>query len=88
MRLPHLLCFALIAASACKKDDFDIQNLNGGKIIAQGTPEEIRANPNPTVQQFINGEAEGDAADDSGELLYRETLLGSMDSGRYSQNRS
>lgn len=36
MRLPHLLCFALIAASACKKDDFDIQNLNGGKIIAQG----------------------------------------------------
>lgn len=62
--------------------------VNQGKIIAQGTPEEIRANPNPTVQQFINGEAEGDAADDSGELLYRETLLGSMDSGRYSQNRS
>jgi phospholipid/cholesterol/gamma-HCH transport system ATP-binding protein len=57
---------------------------NQGKVIAQGTPEEIRANPNPAVQQFINGEAEGDAADDSAELLYRETLLGSNGSGRYS----
>lgn len=33
--------------------------LNRGKIIAQGTPDEIRANPNPEVQQFINGEADG-----------------------------
>jgi phospholipid/cholesterol/gamma-HCH transport system ATP-binding protein len=33
--------------------------LNHGKIIAQGTPNEIRANPNPDVQQFINGEADG-----------------------------
>ncbi len=47
-----------------------------GKIIAQGTPEEIRANPNPAVQQFINGEAEGDAGDDSGGHLYRNSLLG------------
>jgi glycerophosphoryl diester phosphodiesterase len=36
MRLSHLLCLALLAISACKKDDFDIHNLNGGKIIAQG----------------------------------------------------
>jgi phospholipid/cholesterol/gamma-HCH transport system ATP-binding protein len=33
--------------------------LNHGKIIAQGTPEEIRASTNPEVQQFINGEADG-----------------------------
>ena len=33
--------------------------LNHGKIIAQGTPNEIRASPNPDVQQFINGEADG-----------------------------
>jgi phospholipid/cholesterol/gamma-HCH transport system ATP-binding protein len=33
--------------------------LNRGQIIAQGTPEEIRASPNPEVQQFINGEADG-----------------------------
>jgi len=33
--------------------------LNHGKIIAQGTPDEIRASPNSEVQQFINGEADG-----------------------------
>ncbi len=49
---------------------------NQGKIIAAGTPEEIKANPNPAVQQFINGNPEGDGSDDSGELLYREMLLG------------
>lgn len=49
---------------------------NQGKIIAAGTPEEIKTNPNPAVQQFINGNPEGDGSDDSGELLYREMLLG------------
>lgn len=33
--------------------------LNHGKIIAQGTPNEIRTSPIPEVQQFINGEADG-----------------------------
>jgi phospholipid/cholesterol/gamma-HCH transport system ATP-binding protein len=33
--------------------------LGHGDIIAQGTPEEIRASPNAEVQQFINGEADG-----------------------------
>src|SRR5205814_7779160 len=33
--------------------------LNHGKIIAQGTPNENRTNPNPEVHQFINGEADG-----------------------------
>jgi phospholipid/cholesterol/gamma-HCH transport system ATP-binding protein len=32
---------------------------NQGKIIAAGTPNEIRASPNGEVQQFINGEPDG-----------------------------
>ena len=59
---------------------------NQGKIIAAGTPEEIKAHPNPAVQQFINGDPEGDGTDDSGELLYRETLLGINDTGKYSRS--
>jgi phospholipid/cholesterol/gamma-HCH transport system ATP-binding protein len=30
-----------------------------GQIIAQGTPQEIRDNPNPMLQQFIKGEPDG-----------------------------
>lgn len=33
--------------------------LYDGRIIALGTPEEIRDSPDPVVQQFINGRAEG-----------------------------
>ena len=33
--------------------------LNHGKIIAQGTPAEIRSSSIPEVQQFINGEPDG-----------------------------
>ncbi|WP_395749919.1 ABC transporter ATP-binding protein [Prosthecobacter sp.] len=50
-----------------------------GKVIASGTPAEIRASANPAVQQFINGDPQGDGGDDSGEMLYRETLLGLAD---------
>ena len=32
---------------------------NQGKIVASGTPDEIRAHPNPEVRQFINGEPDG-----------------------------
>jgi len=30
-----------------------------GKVVASGTPEEIRSHPNPEVQQFIKGEPDG-----------------------------
>jgi phospholipid/cholesterol/gamma-HCH transport system ATP-binding protein len=30
-----------------------------GRVIAQGTPDEIRNNPDPILRQFINGEADG-----------------------------
>jgi phospholipid/cholesterol/gamma-HCH transport system ATP-binding protein len=33
--------------------------LSQGRMVAQGTPEEIRANPDPLVRQFVYGEAEG-----------------------------
>jgi phospholipid/cholesterol/gamma-HCH transport system ATP-binding protein len=33
-----------------------------GEIIAEGTPEEIRANPDPFLQQFVRGEADGPIA--------------------------
>jgi phospholipid/cholesterol/gamma-HCH transport system ATP-binding protein len=32
---------------------------NQGKIIAEGTPDEIRNHPNPELQQFIRGEPDG-----------------------------
>ena len=33
--------------------------LGRGRILAQGSPDEIRTHPDPEVQQFINGEADG-----------------------------
>jgi len=33
--------------------------LGQGGIVAQGTPDQIRNSPNPEVQQFIHGEADG-----------------------------
>ncbi len=30
-----------------------------GKIIAFGSPEELRQNPDPRVQQFLQGDADG-----------------------------
>jgi phospholipid/cholesterol/gamma-HCH transport system ATP-binding protein len=30
-----------------------------GEIVAEGTPAEIKANPDPFLQQFIRGEADG-----------------------------
>lgn len=33
--------------------------LSGGKVIGQGSPDELRANPDPQVRQFLDGKADG-----------------------------
>ncbi|NBI53598.1 phospholipid ABC transporter ATP-binding protein MlaF [Photobacterium alginatilyticum] len=33
--------------------------LSGGKVIGQGTPDELRANPDPQIRQFLDGDADG-----------------------------
>jgi phospholipid/cholesterol/gamma-HCH transport system ATP-binding protein len=33
--------------------------LNGGRVVAEGTPDEIRASSDPFVHQFVNAEPEG-----------------------------
>jgi phospholipid/cholesterol/gamma-HCH transport system ATP-binding protein len=51
--------------------------LSGGKVVAQGSPQQLKANPSPTVKQFIGGAADGPvgfhfpAPDYFGELLAR-----------------
>lgn len=44
-------------------ESFAISNyvivIANGSVLAEGTPEEIRANPDPYVQQFIQGQPEG-----------------------------
>jgi phospholipid/cholesterol/gamma-HCH transport system ATP-binding protein len=41
-----------------------ITMLYKGKLIATGTPDEIRGSDNPYVQQFIHGRAEGPIRDE------------------------
>jgi phospholipid/cholesterol/gamma-HCH transport system ATP-binding protein len=57
---------------------------NQGKIIAQGTPEEIRDHSNPEVQQFIRGEPDGPVPLKLSQEDYVERLLGRavQDGGR------
>ncbi|MGF1784982.1 phospholipid ABC transporter ATP-binding protein MlaF [Photobacterium swingsii] len=33
--------------------------LSGGKIIGSGSPSELRANPDPQIRQFLDGDADG-----------------------------
>ncbi|MGH7602062.1 MAG: ABC transporter ATP-binding protein, partial [bacterium] len=40
-----------------------IAMLHNGAVEAIGTPEELRANPNPIVQQFLNREADAEELD-------------------------
>ena len=49
---------------------------NQGKIVAEGTPGEIRAHSNPEVQQFINGEPDGPVPLKLKKEDYVERLIG------------
>lgn len=55
---------------------------NQGKIIAAGTPQEIRDHPNPEVQQFIRGEADGPVPFKMSQEDYVSKLLGHPRPGR------
>jgi len=33
--------------------------LSGGRVVAQGTPQELRSNPSAIVSQFMGGLADG-----------------------------
>ncbi len=51
-----------------------------GKVIASGTPEEIRNHPDPEVQQFILGEPDGPVPLKLSEEDYFRRLLGNNES--------
>jgi phospholipid/cholesterol/gamma-HCH transport system ATP-binding protein len=55
---------------------------NQGKIIATGTPAEIREHPNGEVQQFIRGEADGPVPFKMSQEDYVTKLLGRPRPGR------
>lgn len=55
---------------------------NQGKIIASGTPDEIRTHPNPEVQQFIRGEPDGPVPLKLSQDDYVSKLLGHPRAGR------
>ncbi|MBX7207872.1 MAG: ATP-binding cassette domain-containing protein [Verrucomicrobiaceae bacterium] len=46
-----------------------------GTIVAQGTPDEIRAHPDPLVRRFINGETDDGEPGGGEDDLYHQTLL-------------
>lgn len=47
-----------------------------GRIVAAGTPDEIRAHPSPEVQQFIQGQSDGPVPKRMTQVDYVEGLLG------------
>jgi phospholipid/cholesterol/gamma-HCH transport system ATP-binding protein len=50
--------------------------LHRGRIVAQGTPDEIRNSPDPLVQQFITGAPDGPIPLRMSEKDYAEDILG------------
>ena len=52
--------------------------LHRGRIVAAGTPEEIRASADPLVQQFITGAPDGPIPLRMSQKDYQEDILGEM----------
>jgi phospholipid/cholesterol/gamma-HCH transport system ATP-binding protein len=50
--------------------------LAAGRVIAQGTPEEVRRSTAPFVHQFVHGESDGPVPFHYPASDYRATLLG------------
>lgn len=50
--------------------------MDRGEFIADGTPEEMKNNPDPLVHQFINGLADGPLTDRRDRAAYTQDLLG------------
>jgi phospholipid/cholesterol/gamma-HCH transport system ATP-binding protein len=46
-----------------------------GKVLADGSPQEIRSHPDPIVQQFITGSPDGPISFRASSKDYREDLL-------------
>lgn len=49
-----------------------------GKIMGEGTPEQLRASESPFVQQFLNGDAEGPVAFQYSQAPYLSSLGGRL----------
>ncbi len=52
-----------------------IISLYMGKVLAEGSPQEIRSSPDPLVQQFITGSPDGPISFRASSKDYREDLL-------------
>lgn len=61
--------------SAFKIADWMVM-LHKGKVITQGTPQEIRNNPDPLLQQFVNGLPDGPIPMRTSKETYLATLAG------------
>lgn len=50
--------------------------ISEGKVVAQGTPDEIEATPSPWIRQFLHGEADGPVPFHFPAPDYADDLLG------------
>jgi phospholipid/cholesterol/gamma-HCH transport system ATP-binding protein len=55
--------------------------MSAGRVVAQGTPDEIRASTDPFVHQFVNAEADGPVPFHYPAPPYAEELLRGVANG-------